>query len=177
VFDESHAADKALRRRRGWAPRGHNACVYEYFTGDGSNRSVLGVMKMDGFVLQCSQVINGNVDGDKLVEWAEEFLFPLCGPGMPIGFLVMDNCSTHYDVRFLQGLAACLGTAYFFLTPYSPDMSPIEGAFHQVRVMCTCPQSPRTHQPSSCPPNHWLHFGVWRRLSRICAGITRAVGH
>jgi hypothetical protein len=61
VFDESHAADKALRRRRGWAPRGHNACVYEYFTGDGSNRSVLGVMKMDGFVLQCSQVINGNV--------------------------------------------------------------------------------------------------------------------
>jgi hypothetical protein len=41
ILDESHAADKTARRRRGWAPVGEPAHIYEYFGQDGTLRSVL----------------------------------------------------------------------------------------------------------------------------------------
>jgi hypothetical protein len=45
----------------------------------------------------------------------------------------LKNVAMHHDKRFLAMLEE-KGVRYQFLSPYSPDMSPIEPAFHQVKA-------------------------------------------
>ena len=74
------------------------------------------------------------------MSYAEKYLLPElnefvvdAGAPNPNSFLVLDNVAMHHDPRFLALLQA-KGVRYQHLSQYSPDMSPIEPAFGQVKA-------------------------------------------
>jgi hypothetical protein len=127
ILDESHVADKDCRRRRGWAPVGEPAHIYEYFSGDGTLRSVLAAVNQDGFVTEACQVVEGGVGDDEFMAWARESLSPVLHPYddnlHANSIVVLDNAIIHHQPEFLEMLED-IGCLVFFLSPYSPDFSP-----------------------------------------------------
>jgi transposase len=63
IMDESSMDRRTLRRRRGWAPRGVPAKLYEMFEVEGSNnlQSLLAVVNKDGFVLDACKLVKGGL--------------------------------------------------------------------------------------------------------------------
>jgi hypothetical protein len=61
IMDESSMDRRTLRRRRGWAPRGLPAKLYEHFEVKGSAKlqSLLSAVNSDGFVLDACQLVEG----------------------------------------------------------------------------------------------------------------------
>eukprot|EP01047_Picozoa_sp_COSAG01_P035247 COSAG01_NODE_2691_length_7244_cov_143.957465_4_plen_206_part_00 len=137
ILDESHAADKTARRRRGWAPVGEPAHIYEYFGQDGTLRSVLAAVNRDGFVLAACKVVEGGVGDDQFFEWAVENLSPVLNKyderELPNSILLLDNAIIHHQPRFVKMLDD-IGCLYYYLSPYSPDYSAIEPAFKALKV-------------------------------------------
>ena len=138
IIDESHVADADYRRRRGWAPIGEPALIHEYFRDtNGQLRSVLAAVNQDGFVLDACKVVDGGVDDDALYDWAVAHLAPVLNPyderSLPNSIIVLDNATIHHQPRFRQ-LLKDIGVLVFFLAPYSPDFSPIEPCFHQMKA-------------------------------------------
>jgi hypothetical protein len=80
IIDESHIADRDGQRRRGWAPRGEPAYVYEMFGQDGTLRSLLAAVNKNGFVLPACQLVEGGVGDDEFWSWACLYLFPVLNP-------------------------------------------------------------------------------------------------
>ena len=105
-MDESHAADRDFRRRRGWSRRGRPAFIHEFFVGGRANCSVIAVITDRGFEANMCDVVLGNVDGDALLDWAESCLFPglSTNPVDRCSYLILDNCPVHYDPRFFDRL-------------------------------------------------------------------------
>ena len=137
ILDESHIADKDYRRRRGWAPVGEPANIFEYFIGDGTLRSVLAAVNQDGFVTEACKVVEGPVGDDEFMKWARESLSPVLNPYdenlHPNSIVVLDNAIIHHQPEFLKMLED-IGCEVFFLSPYSPDFSAIELCFHQMKA-------------------------------------------
>jgi transposase len=61
IMDESSMDRRTLRRRRGWAPRGEPAKLFEMFEVNGSAKlqSLLAVVNKDGFVLEGCDLVEG----------------------------------------------------------------------------------------------------------------------
>jgi hypothetical protein len=137
ILDESHVADKDCRRRRGWAPVGEPANIYEYFSGDGTLRSVLAAANKDGFVTEACKVVEGGVGDDEFMKWARESLSPVLNPYdenlHPNSIVVLDNAIIHHQPEFVDMLED-IGCMVFYLSPYSPDFSAIEPCFHQMKA-------------------------------------------
>ena len=137
ILDESHVADKDYRRRRGWAPVGEPANIYEYFSGDGTLRSVLAAVNKDGFVTEACQVVEGGVGDDAFMKWARESLSPVLRPYdenlHANSIVVLDNAIIHHNAEFVEMLED-IGCLVFYLSPYSPDFSAIEPCFHQMKA-------------------------------------------
>eukprot|EP01043_Picozoa_sp_COSAG02_P016747 COSAG02_NODE_743_length_17764_cov_9.908916_7_plen_370_part_00 len=137
ILDESHIADKDYRRRRGWAPVGEPANIYEYFSGDGKLRSVLAAVNQDGFVTEACKVVEGGVGDDEFMKWARESLSPVLKPYdenlHPNSIVVLDNAIIHHQPEFVEMLED-IGCLVFYLSPYSPDFSAIELCFHQMKA-------------------------------------------
>ncbi len=100
----------------------------------GKNLSVLGAFAKDGMVA-CTK----KVGAMKRVD-VEYFLETDLLPNLPMGsVLVLDNARIHHGGRILAIIekAGCL---LLYLSPYSPDFSPIELAWgwikQQVRRLC-----------------------------------------
>ena len=79
--------------------------------------------------LQAEWVIEGAVDGNVFVTWLERVRLPTLTPGHPV---VMDNLRAHYR-KEVQTLIEAHGCTLLYLPPYSPDFSPIELAFSNIK--------------------------------------------
>jgi len=84
---------------------------------------------IDGF-LKHPLIIRGAVDGELFVEWLIHAVIPQMNPfPEERSILIIDNCSTH-RVAAVQEVCDNAGIMLLYLPPYSPDLNPIEPAFH-----------------------------------------------
>jgi len=75
-------------------------------------------------------IVEGGVDRLTFNTYLEQVLAPTLRAGQ---IVVLDNLSAHKSARAEEIIAAC-GCRLMYLPPYSPDYSPIELAFAQVKA-------------------------------------------
>jgi transposase len=75
-------------------------------------------------------IVKGGVDQLTFNTYLEQVLAPTLRAGQ---IVVLDNLSAHKSARAEEIIAAC-GCRLMYLPPYSPDYSPIELAFAQVKA-------------------------------------------
>ena len=74
-------------------------------------------------------VLSGATDGLAFEAYIEQMLAPTLRPGQ---ILLIDNLSAHKRAR-VEASVAARGCEVWFLPSYSPDLSPIEGAFAKLK--------------------------------------------
>lgn len=77
-----------------------------------------------------SLMVSGSVDRVTFTTYLEQVLAPTLRPGQVV---LVDNLSAHTSPRAQAIVAAC-GATLVYLPPYSPDYSPIELAFAQIKA-------------------------------------------
>jgi transposase len=76
-------------------------------------------------------VIDGAMNGEAFVAYAERLLAPTLRPG---DIVVMDNLPAHKVSGARKAIEAA-GARLLFLPPYSPDFNPIEQAFAKIKAL------------------------------------------
>jgi transposase len=80
--------------------------------------------------LDAPMVLEGAMDGSAFVAWLRHFLVPTLSAGQVV---VMDNLNVHKGAQVRQIIEAH-GCRLVYLPAYSPDFSPIEGAYSKVKA-------------------------------------------
>ncbi len=75
--------------------------------------------------------MDGPINGEAFVAWVEQMLAPELQPG---DIVIMDNLGSHKVCGVRQAIEAT-GAAVRYLSPYSPDMNPIEQVFAKLKVL------------------------------------------
>lgn len=75
-------------------------------------------------------MVAGGVDQQTFTTYLEQVLAPTLQPGQVV---LADNLSAHKSERAQEIIAGC-GCRLLYLPPYSPDYSPIELAFAQIKA-------------------------------------------
>jgi transposase len=128
--DESGCDTLAGVRRTGWAPRGMPAVQTARFHRE-ERHQILPAYTQSG-VLH-TRIYQGSTDGELFTDFIRELL-PMCGRWPePNSVLVMDNASFHQGA-LIKELCDEAGVMLFFLSPYSPDLNPIEELFSQLKA-------------------------------------------
>jgi transposase len=87
-------------------------------------------------------VLNGAINGAAFLAYVEQFLTPTLSPG---NVVVLDNLSSHKVNGVREAIEAC-GATLLYLSPYSPDLNPIEPAFRSSSACSeTQPNAPSRH--------------------------------
>lgn len=110
------------------APRGERA--YGHVPRNHTrNTTLIAALTLEG--LDAPMVLEGAMDRAAFVAWLTHFLLPTLAPGQVV---VMDNLSVHKggQVRQIIEGAAC---ELVYLPAYSPDFTPIEGAYSKVKTL------------------------------------------
>ncbi len=119
----------------GWA-FGKERLVESVPLNRGKNLSVLGALGAEGMIAQISKIgAMKRVDVERFLECD---LLPLLPPD---SVLVLDNAKIHKGGRITEIVAAA-GCSLLYLSPYSPDFSPIELAWSWIKnsVRRLCPR-------------------------------------
>ena len=127
VLDET-GANLGLTPTHARAPRNERAhgCAP---CNKGTNRTTLAVLTTAG--LAAAMTVTGAADTPTVEAFVREFVVPLLRPGQA---LVLDNVATHKGAG-LRRLVEAAGCQLRFLPAYSPDLSPIEEAFAQLKAL------------------------------------------
>jgi transposase len=123
--DETWAATN-MARRYGRAPVGERL-VCPVPCGHWKTTTFVAALRLGG--LTAPMVVDGAVNGDLFVAYAEQVLAPSLRPG---DIVVMDNLSSHKRAGVRRAIEAA-GAALVLLPPYSPDFNPIELAFGKLK--------------------------------------------
>jgi transposase len=94
----------------------------------GENLSVIGALGADA--LGAAMSVPGAVDGDASLVFSKHVLAPCLHPG---NLVFMDNVPTH-KMPTIADASAAVGARVQFRPPYSPDFSPIEPCWSQVKT-------------------------------------------
>lgn len=128
--DESGCDTLAGIRRTGWSPRGMPAVQIAGFHRE-QRRQILPAYTQDGVIH--TRIFQGSTNGEVFEDFIKELL-PLCGRWPePNSVLVMDNASFHQSAS-IKELCDEAGVMLMFLSPYSPDLNPIEELFSQLKA-------------------------------------------
>jgi transposase len=76
-------------------------------------------------------VIDGPINGDWFLAWAEQQLIPTLKQG---DVVVLDNLGSHKGKSVRRAIRAA-GAHLLFLPPYSPDLNPIEQVFAKLKAL------------------------------------------
>lgn len=165
--DESGCDTLAGVRRTGWAPRGIPAVQTANFHRE-QRHQVLPAYTQDGIIH--TQIFQGPTDGEVFKNFIRELL-PRCGQWpQPNSVLVMDNASFHQGSS-IRELCDEAGVMLVFLSPYSPDLNPIEELFSQLKAYI------RRHWREQAP--NFDNFGDFLRwaVSNVGSDVRSARGH
>ena len=92
------------------------------------NTTIVSSMRLDG---ACAyDVIDGSMNGEKFLDYAQNVLVPTLRPG---DIVVMDNLRAH-KVSGVEEAIASAGASTVYLPPYSPDLNPIEKMWSKVKT-------------------------------------------
>ena len=135
MVDES-GFDLAEIPRHGWSPVGEPCFMPAPVRG--KRFSLLGALflERDPELL----VVEGTVNGDSFKDWVELALVPRLKAG---DIVVLDNLSVH-KVEGVAALVEATGARLLYLPPYSPDYSPIEPYWSELKrlVRYDMPRTP-----------------------------------
>ncbi len=95
----------------------------------GANHTTLAVLTTAG--LAAAMTVTGAADTPTVEAFVRVLVVPLLRPGQ---ILVLDNVATHKGDTVRQ-LVEAAGCQLRFLPAYSPDLSPIEEAFAQLKAL------------------------------------------
>jgi transposase len=110
-----------------WAPKGQRA-FGSVPRNYGKNTTLLASLSLDG--MGAAMILEGSTDTLAFERYIEQVLVPSLQPGQ---IVVMDNLSAHTGPKVRQAIEA-KGCHLRFLPSYSPDFSPIEGAFSKLKA-------------------------------------------
>jgi transposase len=126
-FIDEAGANLAMTRLRGRAPRGervHESVPRNY----GPQTSLIGTLSVTG--VEAVMTLEGAVDTSAFNAYVEHLLRPTIKPG---DVLVLDNLTAHHASRIEEVAAEC-GAEVIWLSPYSPDFSPIELMWSKIKT-------------------------------------------
>jgi transposase len=125
-FIDEAGVNLAMTRLRGRAPRGER--VTESVPRNyGAQTSLIGTLSLAG--VEAVMTLEGAVDTDAFNAYVEQVLRPTIRSG---DVLVLDNLSAHHASRIEEVAQACEAQV-IWLSPYSPDFSPIEMMWSKIK--------------------------------------------
>ena len=132
-LDES-GCHRAFTRLYGWAKRG-DRCVEAVPCNRGKNQSVIGVCSLSRML--CWRIQEGSVKANTVTDFVFDSVLS-CLEAVDVLILVkrsftMDNATVH-SKGLLRALVKIKGARLLFLPPYSPDFSPIEFAWKEMKA-------------------------------------------
>jgi transposase len=119
VYIDESGIELTICKDRGWGKKG------EKLVGKKSGKYYERTNIIAGYVNHKSiapMIFNGSCNTKLFETWVEELLIKELKPGQCV---VMDNASFHKSQK-TRGLIESVGCKLIFLPPYSPDLSPIE---------------------------------------------------
>ena len=126
-FIDEAGVNLALTRLRGRAPRGHR--VTESVPRNyGPQTSLIGALSLEG--VEAVMTLEGAVDTLAFNAYVERVLRPTIRRG---DVLVLDNLTAHHASQIEEVAESC-GAAVIWLSPYSPDFSPIELMWSKIKT-------------------------------------------
>jgi transposase len=126
-FIDEAGINLALTRLYGRAPRGER--VTERVPRNyGAQTSLISSLSLGG--VEATMSIEGAVDTEVFDAYIEQVLGPTIRAG---DVLVLDNLTAHRASRVEQVAAEC-GAGVIWLSPYSPDFSPIEMMWSKIKA-------------------------------------------
>jgi len=128
VFIDETSVKTNMTRLRGRAPKGNRLTAAAPF---GKWRTQTFIAGLTSEALIAPWIIAGAMNGDAFATYVETQLAPALEPGTVV---ILDNLSTHKNVRAAEALKAC-GCWFLYLPPYSPDLNPIEMAFSKLKAL------------------------------------------
>ena len=164
VLDESYATTQ-FTRLRGRAPRG-TRLVERVPHGRWKSLTAVAAMTVDGVL--AAATVDAATDADVFRAFVRHALVPALRPGQVV---VMDNLSSH-KVAGVRELVESAGCRLLYLPPYSPDFSPIEPMWSQVK-QAVRKAKPRT--PAAVADAVGLALGTV--TSADCLGYFRHCGY
>lgn len=112
-----YARAPSAERAWGRVPRNH-----------GHNQTLICTLQRTGPVAPL--VLTGALNGVAFEWYVRELLCPVLQPGQVV---IMDNLSSHHRAS-IRALIEAQGCHLLFLSPYSPDLNPIEMMFSKVKA-------------------------------------------
>ena len=88
-------------------------------------------MSIDNVYL-CEGTVNGETFADFVPSCLQSFIQPFNWIN-PHSVIIMDKASIHQVERVVDMIQDQLGACLLFLSPYSPDLNPVEEVFSQVK--------------------------------------------
>ncbi len=127
VFVDETGTHTRMTPRYARAPRGQRA--YGHVPRNHTrNTTLVAALTLGG--LDAPMVLEGAMDREAFVAWLHHFLVPTLTPGQVV---VMDNLNVHKGAQVRQIIEGS-GCQLVYLPAYSPDFSPIEGAYSKVKT-------------------------------------------
>jgi transposase len=126
VFIDETSANTQMTRRYGRAAVGERV-VGVVPHGHWKTTTFVAALRADGLV--APMVIDGALNGDLFVAYAEQVLVPALRPG---DVVVLDNLQAHKRAGAVRAIERA-GASVAYLPPYSPDLNPIELAFAKIK--------------------------------------------
>jgi transposase len=117
----------AMTRRRGRAPKGERVIESVPRNYD-PQTSLISTLALSG--VEAVMTLEGAVDTSAFNAYIEQVLRPTIKRG---DVLVLDNLSAHRASR-IEEIAAECGAQVIWLSPYSPDFSPIEMMWSKIKT-------------------------------------------
>lgn len=93
----------------------------------GENVTLIGALSLQG--LLGSMTVNGGTDGATFRVFVEKILIPCLWSGAVV---IMDNLFAH-KVKGITKLIEAVGAKVIYLSPYSPDLNPIENYWSKLK--------------------------------------------
>ena len=122
VFLDESGMNVSISRSHAWVKRGEEL-VDRIPMNWGTNLTLLGAIRLTGWVVLTSQFATANKD--RFVAWVKRKLLPKLKRG---DVVVMDNLRAHHDPR-VEPACTARGVRVIYLPPYSPDFNPIESGW------------------------------------------------
>ncbi|MEH2282851.1 MAG: IS630 family transposase [Nostoc sp.] len=126
IFIDEAGVNIAMTRRFARSPQGSRA-YGDRPDGRGKNVTMIGAMSLEGII--AAMTFTGGTNASAFETYVTQVLVPNLWPGATV---VMDNFSSHKVTGIREAIEA-VGARLIYLSPYSPDFSPIENCWSKVK--------------------------------------------
>ena len=117
-----------MAKTTGWSPKGTRLIGHAPF-GHWNTHTFIDALRHDR--LDAPWVINGAMNRDLFELYVETRLASTVHTG---DVIILDNLSSHKSPKAAKAMRA-VGAWFLFLSPYSPDLNPLEMAFAKLKAL------------------------------------------